>query len=155
LNTVSSLATLSIQNNAHQYFATSGTRYFLGESASSLGNMIVGYNYYSSLSGLFTSPRTANHAMYTTGIINAGAGVSSTTGALNSGHAGINGGHPNNKYADLDLSRNDAGCYGGSYSHNNFFPIQTGSARVLFVEPSNTTFLQGQTLNLKAVGIDR
>jgi hypothetical protein len=151
VNTLSSIATLSILNNAGQKTTTyNSTSYFYRENSGVLGTIIMAYNYNTNFN-VFLSSRSAN---YSTGILSGGS-ISTTTGALLSGHAGINGGHPNNKYADLDLSRNDAGCYGGSYSHNNFFPLQTGSARVLFVEPSNTTFLQGQTLNLKAVGIDR
>lgn len=151
LNSLSSIATLSIQNNVARGLSSSSNTYFLYELTNSVGIVEIGYNYQISLSPYYSS-RGAN---YSTGIIASSININATTGALNTGHPGINGGHPNNKYADLDLSRNDAGCYGGSYSHNNFFPLQTGSARVLFVEPSNTTFLQGQTLNLKAVGIDR
>ncbi len=78
-----------------------------------------------------------------------------TGGVLPGGHPAINGGDPQNKFADLDLSRNDAGCYGGSYTHANFFPLHTGAARVFFVEPAATTYLQGQTLNINAGGFDR
>jgi hypothetical protein len=64
-----------------------------------------------------------------------------------------NGADPSFEYYDLDLTRGDIGCYGGSYSLDNYFPI-TGSSRVFNVDmPFGLT--TGGTLNIKAKGFDR
>ena len=38
----------------------------------------------------------------------------------------VNAGNPATAYTDLDLTRNDAGHYGGSNSWANYFPIDSG-----------------------------
>lgn len=79
--------------------------------------------------------------------------INTNTGELTSGSP-INGGNPAAPFYDLDLSIGDAGAYGGSYTHNNFFPLFTGAARVYFVSyPFNVR--QGSTLATKAFGFDR
>lgn len=76
-----------------------------------------------------------------------------TTGAVTAGSP-INGGNPAAPFYDLDLTVGDAGAFGGSYTHNNFFPLFTGAARVYFVSyPFNVR--QGSTLATKAFGFDR
>lgn len=83
----------------------------------------------------------------------AGIAVNATTGAITSGSP-INGGNPAAPFYDLDLSIGDAGAFGGSYTHDNFFPLFTGAARVYFVSyPFNVR--QGSTLATKAFGFDR
>ncbi len=68
--------------------------------------------------------------------------------------ASINGGHPASIYYNLDLTPNDAGCYGGSYSLDNFFPLFTEGPRVYMVDfPFNVR--QGNTLDVKAYSVDR
>lgn len=80
--------------------------------------------------------------------------VLDSEGQITTGSAAINGGNPAQPYYDLDLSVGDPGCYGGSYSLANFFPLFTGSSRVYFVKfPFNVR--QGSTLNFKAYGFDR
>lgn len=64
-----------------------------------------------------------------------------------------NGADPSFKYYDLDLTRGDAGCYGGSYTLDNYFPI-TGSSKVFDIDmPFGLT--TGGTLDIKAKGFDR
>ncbi|HNK41764.1 MAG TPA: hypothetical protein PL002_11280, partial [Flavobacteriales bacterium] len=41
-------------------------------------------------------------------------------------------GDPDGRYNDLDLSRNDAGCYGGSFSRDLFDDPPTGTAEILW-----------------------
>ena len=80
--------------------------------------------------------------------------VLDSEGQITSGVSAINGANPAQPFYDLDLTVGDAGCYGGSYSLNNFFPLFTGSSRVYFVKfPFNVR--QGSTLNFKAYGYDR
>jgi hypothetical protein len=77
-----------------------------------------------------------------------------TTGVLPAGHPGIDGGNPALPFYDLDLSVGDAGCFGGSFTLDNFFPLHTGAARVYMVDyPFNVR--QGSTLNINADSYDR
>ncbi|HBF87692.1 MAG TPA: hypothetical protein DDX39_03535 [Bacteroidales bacterium] len=65
----------------------------------------------------------------------------------------INAGNADSIYYDIDLTRNDIGCYGGSYTLDNYFPI-TGAARVyLLMAPRRITV--GNTMNIKAEAFDR
>jgi len=91
------------------------------------------------------------------GSLNNGTNGSSTIYAL-----GANGtinanlidlGHPSIAYYDHDLTRNNPGCYGGSYSMSNYYP-QTTNPRVYNVfAPS--VILQGNTFDVSAEGFDR
>ncbi len=64
-----------------------------------------------------------------------------------------NGADPSFEFYDLDLTRGDAGCYGGSYTLDNYFPVN-GSTHVFNVDmPFGLS--NGSTLNIKAEGFDR
>lgn len=68
----------------------------------------------------------------------------------------VNAGNASNAYLDLDLTRNDIGCYGGSYSLTNFLPIMNNpeSSRVNFVTAPRIV-PQGGTVNVQAIGFDK
>jgi hypothetical protein len=66
----------------------------------------------------------------------------------------INTGHPGTDHTDHDLTRNDVGTAGGSFNLNNFWPNQTGSARVYLVKTPRTV-VQSSTINAKADSYDR
>lgn len=96
----------------------------------------------------------------TTNIVNNGTNnftsnttINIVTGQLNVSTDAINGGYPDLTYYDLDLTVNDVGAYGGSFSLDNFHPI-SGAARVYFVNAPRT-ILQSGTLNIKANAFDR
>lgn len=77
--------------------------------------------------------------------------MDSNTGAPSSG---IDMGLPATIFYDIDLTPNDLGCYGGSFTMDNFFPIHTGSARVWYVSyPFNV--LQGSTVDVTGATFDR
>ncbi len=77
--------------------------------------------------------------------------VDETTGMASGSN--INAGHPDAAYTDLDLSRNDIGCYGGSNSLLNFFPTNnTGNARIIHLEIPRRV-LNGDQINVKATAI--
>jgi hypothetical protein len=66
----------------------------------------------------------------------------------------IDGGNPAPQFYDLDLTTNDAGAYGGSYTLSNFHPLHVGPARVYnVIYPFNVRV--GSTLNVKAFSFDR
>ncbi len=62
------------------------------------------------------------------------------TGILPAGCDAIDGGNPSGVYTDIDLTPNDAGCFGGSYSLANFTVPETG-ARVLFMKAPRNTYI--------------
>ncbi|TVR36901.1 MAG: hypothetical protein EA392_14355 [Cryomorphaceae bacterium] len=66
----------------------------------------------------------------------------------------IDGGNPAPLFYDIDLTPNDAGCWGGSYTQQNFFPLHTGVTRVYnVIYPFNVR--AGNTMNVKAFSFDR
>jgi hypothetical protein len=112
------------------------------------GNSSVHYNYFTSAS-LF-------------GFTNDGTNITATNTTLNSEGLNtnpssntINGGTPDSAYADINLTRNDVGCYGGSYTLDNFFPITSNDwARVILVTAPRRVLVNG-TINVKAIGFDK
>lgn len=76
-------------------------------------------------------------------------GYNSTTGAASTTNNGWN--HP--AMYDLDLTRNDIGTYGGSFSFTNYFS-QTGSTRIYWVDAPRSV-IQNNTIYIKADGWDR
>lgn len=71
----------------------------------------------------------------------------------NTGTDAINGGSPDYSYYDINLTVNDAGAYGGSFTLDNFFP-QTGGARVYFVQAPRRVNV-GTAIDIKAETFDR
>lgn len=77
-------------------------------------------------------------------------------GSVIGGTAHINSGSPANEYLDLDLTRNDVGAYGGSYSMANFLPLMnnTESSRVNYMTTPRVVN-QGGTVNATVIGFDK
>lgn len=80
--------------------------------------------------------------------------VNQNTGQLILPSPALNGADPSFEFYDLDLSPGDAGCFGGSYSLDNYFPI-TGSSRVFWVDVPFGITTTGAPLQIKAEGFDR
>ncbi|NUQ82597.1 MAG: right-handed parallel beta-helix repeat-containing protein [Bacteroidetes bacterium] len=74
--------------------------------------------------------------------------------SLNSGSPCINAGQPSTSFLDLDLTRNDLGLYGGSWSFAQYFNNPDG-ARVLRLKLSNRFVRQGETITIDAEGLAR
>ncbi len=67
----------------------------------------------------------------------------------------INGGNPDAAYDDINLTRNDVGCYGGSFTLTNFFPFSAGDwSRVILVTTPRRVLVNG-TIEVKAIGFDK
>lgn len=86
-------------------------------------------------------------------VFGAGSWINTSTGQPVNGSPLINAGDPDPRYLDLDLTTNDAGCYGGSNSRANF-TTPMGSAVVGFMQAPRVV-AQGETVNIHAVGFDR
>lgn len=80
--------------------------------------------------------------------------VNTTTGQLVLPTPALNGADPSFEFYDLDLSPGDAGCFGGSYSLDNYFPI-TGSSRVFWLDVPFGITTSGSPLQIRAEGFDR
>jgi hypothetical protein len=81
------------------------------------------------------------------------SGFDLATGQLTPGSPLIDAGDPDPRYLDLDLTRNDLGCYGGSNSRANF-TTPMGSAVVGFMQAPRVV-AQGDAVNINAIGFDR
>lgn len=79
--------------------------------------------------------------------------LSPSTGQPVIGSPLINAGDPDPRYLDLDLTVNDAGCYGGSNSRENF-TTPMGSAVVGFMQAPRVV-AQGEPVNISVTGFDR
>ncbi len=82
------------------------------------------------------------------------AQVNSANGMPTAGSPAINAGDPDVAYTDLDLSRNDAGCYGGSLTRDNCDDAVPMTAFISFVNAPRRTLAAG-TVTFSADGIDR
>ncbi|MBP2619674.1 hypothetical protein [Chryseobacterium jejuense] len=66
----------------------------------------------------------------------------------------VNAGNPDVKYTDLDLTRNDAGHYGGSNSWSNYWPANVGNKpQVNYLATPRT--ISGGTLNINGSGFSK
>ncbi|MBK8950120.1 MAG: hypothetical protein IPM68_15095 [Flavobacteriales bacterium] len=80
--------------------------------------------------------------------------VQLTNGAPTAGSPAINAGDPGVEFTDLDLSRNDAGCYGGSFSRDNFDdPLPTTAIVGIVNAPRRTQ--AALSVPITADGFDR
>ena len=110
---------------------------------SNTNNATVSYNF---CSGTFSG-----------GIVNDGTNgtIASTSISSSTGLSSVlDNGYPSPVFYDTDLTVNDAGCYGGSFTLYNYQPLRTGSTRVYFVDAPRSV-VQGGQLNIKAEGYDR
>jgi hypothetical protein len=65
----------------------------------------------------------------------------------------IDGGYPDAAYYDLDLTINDAGCFGGSYSRANFIGNSAGAVASFMTAPRRV--LAGQSITIQGEGYDK
>lgn len=165
----STLAKNVIMNNTiHSSGAMHLGIYFINMNPGSytevLNNLILGTSsaygsIYNANGTIAASYNVSNIAMHPTSLDACSCNVinSMTTldafGRPQAGSDAINGGSPDFSYYDLDLSINDAGAYGGSFTLDNFFPL-TGSTRVFMVLAPRRVNVSG-TINIKADTFDR
>ena len=141
---------IDIENNVvDRNDAVNYTYYGINATAGSGGNLTVAYNYVdnafsSTIAGTITV--NLNNTVNTAISLNANG---STVGSI-----GANSGNPGTQFYDTDLTLNDVGCYGGSYTLNNFFPQFTGAATT-WLTNYQFTLRTVNTLSIKANSYDR
>jgi len=131
-------------NSYYGYYA-----YGIVGYAGSGGNLTVTYNYVGS------SYNTTISGTLTTNLNNnTGNAISLNGNGTTQNGVGANGGNPGPMFYNTDLTVNSAGCYGGSYTLNNFFP---GSPNYAMTWLTNYTFTvrTGNTINIKASSYDK
>lgn len=109
-------------------------------------NVTASNNYYNTVS--LSIPSENNPVILTTNIVN------TTTGQLIIPNPALDGADPSFEFYDLDLSVGDAGCYGGSYTLDNYFPI-IGSSRIFNIDMPFGITTSGAPLIIKTEGFDR
>lgn len=110
--------------------------------------------YYNHISPGWSTPISGTFGFNDLNQLNQDIQLNIEDGTFANTNSAINGGNPAPLFYDLDLSPNDAGAYGGSYTLNNFFPQHTGSARIGFVSYSFNV-RNVNTLRVNAVSFDR
>lgn len=147
---VSNGALLTVENSSFGgYYSTAsiGANGFLQQNGA--GTTTLTYNMHYNQYGSGTTPSaTLGNFSSSAATYNVNADGSSSSAVT------VNAGNPLNDYLDLDLSRNDIGCFGGSYSRENFWPmVNTQSSRVLYVTTPRIVN-QGGTVNMTGTGVD-
>ncbi len=142
---ISGFNNLLIQNNIFvRTTSSSGSPAF--DSGLINGPAASSYNYYFNVLNNNTISTSSTEITLTSNPIN-------NTGNLVLATLAEDGANPAFEFYDLDLSIGDAGCYGGSYSLDNYFPI-VGSSRVFNIDMPFGIISTG-TLDIKATGFDR
>lgn len=146
---------IRVANNAlyDDYGSVDNTEYAIGVTGVGSGGFVtLEYNIYRNYYNGFSNQSGAVVSM-TGNIVGTSFNPDDNSGACSQAEC-INAGNPSTDYTDLDLTRNDIGTAGGSYNFNNFWPNQTGGARVYLVKTPRTV-VQSSTINAKADSYDR
>lgn len=143
-------STLIVSNNViTQYVSVNNDRPMsLGTSS---GSLITEYNYIRNGGGILS---VTGFSLSATDVFSGGVFIDLNTKRNGIGSPAIDGANPSIQFYDLDLTRGDAGAFGGSFTIDNYFPLTTGSSRVYHVILDRGVF-QGYNLDVKALGFDR
>lgn len=161
IQTITAGTQFTISNNAF-YDTSVGEFGSAGEfvldlaSISNSAVVLITYNVYQNYDGGFTDIGLPALGVYTEGNVESVSGTfnpDDETGECLDADC-IDKGSMDNRYTDLDLSRNDVGTAGGSFNFNNFWPILTGGARVYLVK-SPRSVIEGTTIDVEVDGYDR
>jgi len=137
---------LLIKNNIF-FRTTSNTVWPFLDPSLVNGTASSSYNYYYRVDGGATISTNSSEVTLSS------YPIDNATGNLNLPTPAENGADPSFEFYDLDLTVGDAGCYGGSYTLDNYFPI-TGSSRVFDIDMPFGIISTG-TLNIMSIGFDR
>ena len=141
---------LRVFSNAFYGSLSSYSDYGIYGSSMSAGLVNVGYNHFNS--GYDASYFIYNVSDDGTNVTNSSFSVDANTG-LATGSV-INAGHPDEIYYDIDLTRNDVGCYGGSFTFSNFSLAGEISGRVYYIDMPRRV-ISGNAIRIKAESYDK
>ncbi|MCJ8288129.1 MAG: hypothetical protein HRT58_02270 [Crocinitomicaceae bacterium] len=116
----------------------SAADYGISIGSVSLSNLIVSYNFIDNSfdNGTLIGVTNDGTNLISSSVNLNGDGSSAWTGT-------IDGGNPGTADYDLDLTRNDPGAFGGSYSLDNFFPIDGTSSKVFYLQMPSEILVGG------------
>lgn len=143
----SAVSQIDVQNNAVTKLGGTGANFYGIYGVVSSGGLSVTYNYASNtltypISGSFTVNLNNN---VSNAITFSGFGVPS---------AGVNGGNPGSAFLNTDLSANTVGCFGGSFTANNFFTGTTLGPNT-WLTNFQYNVRTGNTLGIKAYSFSK
>ncbi len=146
LNNTAVVANLVVSNNANG----NGANVF--QQVGGVNNYTFAYNIVRGYTFGVTVPNNGTNLTTSTATINLATGAG--------GAGAVNTGPTDPEYTDLDLSRGDVGCFGGSFSLANFHPFVSATAannrggRVYLLRAPRA-IQQGGSIQVKADGFDR
>lgn len=141
---------VKVYNNLFDGYSSGSTDYAMYYSAMENGIVYTSYNYFDAGFDYYLYSFTNDG----TNVTGASFTIDAVSGQPSSGTY-ANVGHPDNIYYDLDLTRNDVGCYGGSYSAINYFPIgDSNNARVFDLKIPRAVY-SGNPIRVEAEGFDK
>jgi hypothetical protein len=133
---------ISVLNNILNYSSSSVKVY---NNNSALASVYAFYNM--SSSSFSTSGVTSQSSNVGTANISVNTSTYTVTGA------NVNAGYPEDDYADVDLTRNDIGNYGGSNSWTNYWPTSVGNKpQVNYLNTPRRIFVGTSTMNASGAG---
>lgn len=145
-------AVLKIYNNLFEGKLSSG--YDCGILGSTMENGLVNVGYNMFDNGF-------DEGRYIDGVNDDGTNITSAdfvfdtdTGEPTSGDY-LNAGHPDSIYYDLNLTRNDIGCYGASNSHTNYFITGDLNNNRVFLLNIPKRVITGNPIRVEAEGFDK
>ncbi|PKP00996.1 MAG: hypothetical protein CVU11_16505 [Bacteroidetes bacterium HGW-Bacteroidetes-6] len=149
LSGITASGVLKIYNNLFDGYIN-GTSYGIYLISMSNGIVFISYNYFDSGFSYYINGATDDGTNSTSVSFT----IDITTGQPTSGSY-ANLGHPDMMYYDLDLTRNDVGCYGGSLSARNFFPTGDANHNRVYMLSLPSSVYSGNPIRVKAESFDK
>lgn len=116
------------------------------------------YNGTSALASVYAFYNMSSSSFSTSGVASQSSNVGSASITVNTSTytvtgANVNAGYPEDDYADIDLTRNDIGNYGGSNSWANYWPTSVGNKpQVNYLNTPRRIFVGTSTMNATGAG---
>ncbi len=139
---------IDVQNNVIDLNSSTGSFLSYGINSTSSNVITASYNIVDSAISI------TMHGVFTYNLHNSSIAVYLNADGSTQNNVGVNSGNPGIQFYDTDLTVNDAGIFGGSYTINNFFPQYTGSAKT-WLTNYQFNIRTGNTLSIKANSYDR
>lgn len=149
LSSINTDGVLKVYNNLLDGY-NSGSAYGFYFNSMSNGHLFISYNILDN--GFdFTFTGITNDG---TNVINAVFTMDNTSGQPTSGTY-ADAGHPDLQYYDHNLTRNDVGCYGGSMSASNFFPVGDANNNRVYMLTIPSNVYTGNPIRVEAESFDK
>jgi hypothetical protein len=116
------------------------------------------YNTSSGLASVYAFYNMSSTTFSTSGVTSQSSNSVSSSLVLNNTNytvsgANVNTGYPEDDYADIDLTRNDIGNYGGSNSWANYWPTSVGNKpQIDYLNTPRRIFVGTTTMNATGAG---